>query len=274
MKVMSNNNHISGCSFSVEIPAYLYGEIGKREKSEFETHLSDCSKCIDELADLSFARFSVQEWRDAEFAHLETPLIKIPYERKNISDSTVSDSWLARLRQFVPLSPAWAAGGAMAALVIGVGLVLFAANVFQPAEIASVSNDNTANISVSPTTKIAVQQPEDVFSDIEKTENTAQRSPKPSNKNTESVQPVNARENKASEESKNTVVRVSENSPKNKSEKQISAGSSTNNRDNHKTAINPAPSKARQVRILDNYEEEEDNTLRLAELFEEIDTDK
>ena len=77
---MSNNNHISDCSFSAEIPAYLYGEIGNRGKSEFETHLSDCSNCIDELADLSFARFSVQEWREAEFAHLETPVMKSPYE--------------------------------------------------------------------------------------------------------------------------------------------------------------------------------------------------
>ena len=62
---MSNNNHISKCIYSAEIIAYLYGEIAKKEKSAFETHLPNCSNCTDELADFAFARFSVQEWRDA-----------------------------------------------------------------------------------------------------------------------------------------------------------------------------------------------------------------
>ena len=91
---MSNNKHISKCIYSADIVEYLYDEIGKREKSAFETHLSGCSNCTDELAAVSFARFSVQEWRDAEFANLKTPVIDIPFDRQmeKVMASTVSVS--------------------------------------------------------------------------------------------------------------------------------------------------------------------------------------
>jgi len=259
---MSNNNHISKCVYSAEIIAYLYGEIAKKEKSAFETHLANCSNCTDELADFAFARFSVQEWRDAEFAHLETPVIKIPFERKkvNISDSTVSDSWLARLRGLVSLSPAWAAASGAAALAVGLGLVFAAINIFQPAEIAENNNDNSVKIAVSPTTEIAVQKPEKVFSDNQKTESSPEQLPKSLNKK--------------SENSKNTVVKISENVRKNKSAKQFSENTPANNRTASKAADKAVPSKARQVPGLIAFEEDEDKTLRLAELFDEFDTEK
>lgn len=274
---MLNNKHISKCIYSAEVIAYLYGEIAEKEKSAFETHVADCSNCTDELADFAFARFSVQEWRDAEFARLETPVIKIPFERKsnNITDSTVSDSWLARLRGLVSLSPAWAtAGGAFAVLAIGLGLVLAAINIFQPAEVAKFNNDNSAKIAVSPTTEIAVQNPEKVFADNQKTESSPEQSPSSRNKNAEIIQSADALENKKSGSSKNTIAKISENIRSNKSAKQLSENAPANNRAALKTTNKTLPAKARQVPGLVAYEEDEDKTLRLAELFDEFDTDK
>jgi hypothetical protein len=273
---MLNNKHISKCIYSAEVIAYLYGEIAEKEKSAFETHVADCSNCTDELADFAFARFSVQEWRDAEFAHLETPVIKIPFERKsdNITDSAVSDSWLARLRGLVSLSPAWAtAGGALAVLVIGLGLVLAAINIFQPAEVAELNN-NSAKIAVSPTTEIIVQNPEKVFADNQNIKSSPEQSLSSRNKDAELIQPADAPENKKSGSSKNTIAKISENGRNNKSAKQFSENAPANNRAASKTADKTLPAKARQVPGLVAYEEDEDKTLRLAELFDEFDTDK
>ena len=261
---MLNNNHSSDCSFSAEILAYLYGEIGKREKSEFEEHLVNCSNCADALADSAFARFSVQEWRDAEFAHLETPLINIPYEL-NEANIIVSDSWLARLRQYVSLSPAWAmAGGAMAALAIGVGLVFAAINIFQPIEIAEVNNHNSAKIAVSPTTEIVAQKPE----------NFPEQSPELPNKNVDVIQFDVVRQNKPTSEPKNNKLTTSEVASENKNLKRNNGNVSTNYRVTAGTIKKTVPSKTRKVPGLVNFEEEEDNTLRLAELFAETETDK
>lgn len=261
---MLNNNHSSDCSFSAEIPAYLYGEISKGEKSKFEGHLVNCSNCADALADSAFARFSVQEWRDTEFAHLETPLINIPYER-NKANITVSDSWLACLRQYVSLSPAWAtAGGAMAALAIGVGLVFAAINIFQPAEISVVNNYNSAKIAVSPTTELAAQKPE----------NFPEQSPELPTKNVEVKQLDFGRRNKQASEPKNNKLITSNNASQNKIVKRNTEKISTNNRVTAGMVNKPIASKTRQVPALVNFEEEEDDTLRLAELFDKTETEK
>ncbi|HEY0659313.1 MAG TPA: hypothetical protein VGD05_12600 [Pyrinomonadaceae bacterium] len=274
---MSKNNHIDGCVYTAEILAYLYGEIGKREKFDFETHLPDCTNCTDALADSAFALFSVKEWRDTEFAHLETPVINVPYllEKEIITDASVSDSWLARLRRYVSLSPAWAtAGGAMAALAIGIGLVFAAMNISQTAEIAEVNKQNPAETAISPTTEIVVQNPTEITSGNQKPESNREQPPDSPDKNIKSIKPEMALKDKSFDSSENTVVKLSDNARKNKIVKQISEDVSANNRVDGKTTNKAAASKPRQAPGLVNFEDEEDNTLRLAELFEETDTEK
>jgi len=264
---MLNNNHNSDCSFSAEIPAYIYGEIGEREKSGFENHLENCSNCTDALADSAFARFSVREWRDAEFAHLKTPVVNIPYERKNII-SDVSDSWLARLRQYVSLSPAWAtAGGAMAVLAIGIGLVFAAVNLLQTVEVVEVYNQNSAKTAVSPTTQVIVQ----------KSEKFSEQSPEPPNKNVEPIQPEVARQdsrNRTIDGQKSNASKISSNAAPNKVVKRNPQNASTNNRLTAGTVNKTNPTKARQIPALVNFEDEEDKSLRLAELFDADETGK
>ena len=264
---MSNNNHNSDCSFSAEIPAYLYGEIGEREKSGFENHLENCLNCTDAMAELAFARFSVREWRDRKFVQLKTPVINIPYERKNIT-STVSDSWLARLRQYVSLFPAWATtGGAMAVLTIGIGMIFAAMNIFRPIEVAEVYNQNSAKTAVSPTMQLPVQNPGENF----------EQSSEPSNRTVEMVQPEVAHQNiqsKPSVAQKSNLLRISNNTAPNKIVKRNMENTSTNNRTTAGTLDKMAPAKPQQIPALVNFEDEDDKSLRLAELFDDSETGK
>ena len=79
---MLNNN--KECGFEDEIVSYMYDELGAAERTQFETHLVDCTSCTDEFAVVSFSRFSVFEWQKEEFAHLATPEIVIPYEARKV----------------------------------------------------------------------------------------------------------------------------------------------------------------------------------------------
>ena len=67
------------CSFEREIVPYIYRELGDSDYKRFEEHLADCSTCTDELAAVSYSRYSVYEYKREAFDHLATPLIHIPY---------------------------------------------------------------------------------------------------------------------------------------------------------------------------------------------------
>lgn len=112
-----NDIKIETCSSSADLVAYLYDELGTAERSLFETHLLDCGKCTDEFAELSFARLDVYEWHRDEFVPLETPRFVIPY-----SKAAAKKSWLDGLRGFLTSHGQWATAGgafALAAVVFG-----------------------------------------------------------------------------------------------------------------------------------------------------------
>lgn len=93
--------------------SYLYNEIGKFDRAKFELHLSDCQACTDEFAELSNARFSVYEWQKLEFAQLETPEIRIPYTLPTSEASYNSGLW-----SWFSYSPRFAVAGLAAAAVV------------------------------------------------------------------------------------------------------------------------------------------------------------
>ena len=76
---MLNNGNNERCGFDDAMISYIYDEITAAERRKFETHMVDCSVCTDEFAEISGARFSVFEWQKEAFAELETPRIVIPY---------------------------------------------------------------------------------------------------------------------------------------------------------------------------------------------------
>jgi hypothetical protein len=157
---MADKNHNSSCRFAETLISYLYGEeIGARERSQFESHVLGCAKCADELSAFGGVRSSVHKWRDLEFAPLATPSIELPFEtakankpRTLRSGETTSDSnsWLTNLREIFSFSKGWlAAATSLAALLVCAGLFYFAFSSFSNNSNA-VAVEGNKNSIVSP----------------------------------------------------------------------------------------------------------------------------
>ncbi len=123
---MLNNGNKNDCGFADDIVAYIYDEIGSAERGKFEKHLAGCTACTDEFAGVSNARFSVFEWQREEFAHLETPEIVIPYAPRPRRAETTG--FFAGFREMLTLS-GWSSAVMVAgALIICIGLGFAAMN--------------------------------------------------------------------------------------------------------------------------------------------------
>ena len=91
----------------------MYGELSGPEGSAFESHLLDCGECTDEFATISAARYEVYDWRKLAFDPLETPHFEIPFD----VDENFNPSWVDRIR--VAFASGWAAPAfALGALAI------------------------------------------------------------------------------------------------------------------------------------------------------------
>lgn len=267
----NNNHHNSECSFAAEIAGYIYGEIGKQEKSVFEAHLADCATCPEELADLMDIRFSINDWKQTEFAPLATPAIEIPYETRQNTDkreiAAVSVSWWSNLRQIFTLSPAWTTATALAAaLVVCLGLIFTIGKFSTDSEVAELEKNSVKPV-LSPTA--------DALSN-KNSEKTKETDAKTSAKTTEppTFQPPAASENNAGDVEKN-VVKIAERSPKTRAVTQNSGTKTTNNSANNANkSRNPqnSPVKNQQLPQINNIGDDEDDSLRLAELFDDLDT--
>ena len=270
---MLNHNHQnSGCDFSTDLVSYLYGEINQKEKSRFEAHLANCTACPIELAEFAAVQSAFGDWRQ-EFAQMPTPVIVIPYENAVFEKPFVSgdsESWRARIRRAFSFSPMWsAATAALAILIVCGSLFLFVKNVSQPEDIAEFSVSNNENISASPkpetnvdsVTEINLAQKELQTEKI--TSEQATKSPKILfDENVDIIESEAA----AKRISTKTVVKVND-SPKNT--KQTKKSSAAAQKD--KIFNQPVPNNIKAP-TLNNYEEIEDETLRLADLFAEVDT--
>lgn len=119
----TNNNH--KCGFADEIVSYIYDEITVADRRSFEAHLASCSMCTDEFAAVSNARFSVFEWQKTEFARLSTPEIVIPYaaKQKNAGEGS-SAGLLADFREFFAVLGRPMMAAAALVLCIGFGFLV------------------------------------------------------------------------------------------------------------------------------------------------------
>ena len=118
---MMVNKTDNTCSFGGDMLAYLYDELSSDGRERFETHLEDCTHCIDEFAELSEARYSVYEWKNVEFAPLATPRFVVPVE-----EAGAGVSWLDSIRAVFGFNGTAAIAGGFAVLVLGVfGIAMF-----------------------------------------------------------------------------------------------------------------------------------------------------
>ncbi len=250
--MLDTNHQNSSCAFAEQIVSYLYSEADRQSKAKFELHLTTCADCSDELAGFGFVRSSVQEWRNEEFLQLAIPAMEIPFEKFSeiVISPTEKRSWLADLRQLFTLSPAWTtAATAFAALAICVGLTLVAVNFSGTADVAGNNKITPEKSVVSPSIENKNGQKLENISD-ETAKNAPQAAPK------------------------NLIVKVSNKAQKVPKIETVARNSSisasvrkTKNINNiNKTTV----AKNRQVLKLADFDEVEDNSLRLSDLMAEV----
>ncbi len=102
------------CKFSADMVPYMYAELSAASSSAFESHLIECGACTDEFAAMSNARYEVYDWKRLEFDPIATPKFAIPFQSESHS---VASSWIEKVRTAV--SGSWAIPGvAFAGLAI------------------------------------------------------------------------------------------------------------------------------------------------------------
>ncbi len=253
---MRNNSPLNfNCEFAPDIVDFIYGETGDERRKVFSSHLINCSDCADEVAELSDITFSIRDWKSAEFDKLATPNIQIPYPMPVVTmadEKTVS--WLDSVKGFFRLSPVLS--GAMAVLLLGlmVGLGFFILDKNENQLVAETNSKNTFNPkpSASPEKSVGVEERNLAGTD------DSEMKPKVENKIiVDDVRPVEAK--KSESKQKMQAVRAVEKNPV------PNAATNTNN-DAKVTPVKKKP------RLNELPEETEDDSLRLADLFAELDT--
>ena len=266
---MLNNNHRNSiCAFAEPLISYLYDESGAAEKAEFETHLANCSACRNELAEFGAARTAMQEWRTLEFDILPTPAFEIPSPEHQIKMpvADVSPSWFAGWRQIFAFKPALAMSGLIVLIALfGIGLMSVRFQ-NQNGEIAE-NSANAGNLKIAddePMTAKIEESPKQIETVPETVE------PEKSNPSVASA-PLKSASKKpfSAPISPMTTIKDSTNAARNGAPEIIpSKAAPVTNRADSKSILT-ANSK---VPHLSDTEDEEDNSVRLADLFDEIGT--
>lgn len=273
---MSNNNHHNlQCGFAEELVSYLYGEINFAEKAEFEKHLDQCSNCDEELAAFGYVRSSINDWREEEFLALETPNIEIPYlvPQKIVGTSVNSNqsrSKLDGLRELFSHFSSWAtATTAFAAFAVFVGVTILIINFQSPTDVSRINEvNNETNTSLQKSNQIADSnslKPEDqIIKDIQ-VESKLNEDFQPETNSTpvEIETPL----------PKKAVALSSDKSPKYKVNTKINKKPNENLLADKNKILKQNRSKitvTENAPKLTDFSEEEDNSLRLADLFDEI----
>jgi hypothetical protein len=264
---MLHNNHKNpDCAFAEPLMSYLYDEIGVAEKSEFEAHLKNCAACQNELTEFGFARTAVQDWKIKEFDVLPTPIFQFPSNTaKTILTAESSASWIENFKHIFSFKPALAMS-ALAVLIVFAGITLFTVILSDDKQIAGkIDVQDAASTVVTPTIEklnVEPKQPDDKSSVSVNDKTVAPPEIKP----------------------KNPSVKVSDDKPSatNELSVKISVNKNKNNAlddaplPDVKAASKPNKKSAvvRKSRVptLTETEETEDDSVRLADLFDELDT--
>ena len=271
----NNNQKNSTCAFAEQIVSYLYGEANAKEKTVFETHLNSCAACTEEFAGFNSVHSTIIEWRNEEFLSLETPSIEIPYEKPRDffypeTDTKVSGNWLAEIRRVFSFSPALTASATFAIVIICLGIIFFANKSSNDGDVANVNSKNTEQLASSPKSGDENFRSNAPNVTSEKTTDVAA-----SEKETKPL--IAAAENNKRKTIPNSITTqkdlnikvsdVSRNSVKSQNREITSSKIKPSNNEIKK----PMFAQTGKLPTLNNVEEDEDKSLRLAELFEDGD---
>lgn len=112
----------SPCPREDQIVSYLYRELTPVETERFEAHLAACTSCVDDLAELSEPHLAVYEWRTNIFDKIPAPSIELPFEAKQLQNS---EDLLGRLTALLAGWPAGLRVGVAFAAVLIIGISAF-----------------------------------------------------------------------------------------------------------------------------------------------------
>ncbi|MEP7148816.1 MAG: zf-HC2 domain-containing protein [Acidobacteriota bacterium] len=248
-----NDLSFSECKFNPNMVPYLYGEMSGRERSAFESHLVACTLCTDEFASISNARYEVYDWKKLEFDPLETPRFEIPSEEFAAEGSVFG--WVEKLR--AGFATGWLVpSAALAALAIVSVFAALLISLPDNRQDIAAKNDNSNIAAVgSSTVTPATSDPEtaanseDEIQDVINNEirvDAADRQPK----RLRSSAPGHPRPRNPVVNAKLTQLHTSE-----------AKQATTRNLE-------------KSVPRLNEFADDEDTSLRLAELFENIEARK
>jgi hypothetical protein len=222
------------CKYSNGIVPYMYGESATSVATEFETHLLECQACTDEFAALSAARYEVYDWKKLEFDPLASPAIRIPF------GEVAEVSWIGKLR--AAFSTGWAMPvGALAGLAFLVVVLAVLAVSRQGGEILV---QNAGNTPANGQSKGKMPDPAPTAIPTSKEQSVEAGEPGPNAPRPTVVRDITPRRSVRTQQ----TVGPRATSPRTT------------------TAQTPTPPR------LNEFAEEKDDSLRLAQLFEDIDT--
>ena len=230
------SNKATKCTPSEELVALLYDELDRASRTVMENHLAACDACAGEFAELSFARLDVYEWHRDEFVEMATPRIVIPYE-----EVIVGTSWFDALAGVFAWPGRWATAGAAFAAVAIAALGFWAIS-SQPEERAAVNDD------------VKIVQ---------------------SNERPTAAPTPAAVESVPEGERRITPQKTPSASPKKQPGASVKANRLTPGPTKERPATGqPANARRQAAPRLNDFDDEDDTTLRLGDLLAEIDTRK
>jgi hypothetical protein len=237
--MFDSNKYSESCSFSEQIVSFIYDEMSEQEKSAFVNHSSKCVVCSEELSAFGTVHSEIVDWKRQEFLPLQTPEVRIPYVTVA---QEAKKPLFAGFFEFFSFSQVWVkTTTAFAMLVIFSGIAFFVFNsettdgtmAKQAVPISSPKPLPTADVKVPETT---ILEPEVVVN------------PKSPNA---PVKPVQA----------NARIK-SNNKPVSSTPKVEKATVRTTN-------SKPKVKRQQNVNLIES-DEDEDDSLRLSDLFDEI----
>jgi hypothetical protein len=251
---MKNGNHNRTDGHGAELVEYIYDEMETSRRDLFEQHLADCDRCSMELAAISDARLGVMEWRSSDFDPLATPAIEIPFdgsERQAFGPRASGLADIVRSIFQIPMTARIAAGLATAAVVVGI--VYYGGSgswstpeVTEVPKAPQVDAVNTTGMAADPTVDVA---------SAEQRREDSEAVPGPDQAVSTERQRRSLNRN-ISEPARRTPV-----------QRRRSVEPDTRIAKRQRSPVDVDGPKAPS---LSNFDETEDTTLRLAELFEEV----
>ena len=230
---MRDLKDINLCSNGGDLLAYLYDEMPAADRDSFELHLADCGTCIDDFAEISQGRYPVFEWKSLEFDPMPTPGFVMPAQATAIG-------FFDKLRAAFAIQRGFAFDGVAIAVLVAV-LVVYA-----------------FYLQSGPEKDVAVANPEPIASQTQRVIPPATTPEISSSARIENDEPERAMQKSSPKRS--APVKASALKPRPIQPVRTS---------DEKTQVKPQK-QLRQIPVLSVAEDDEDETLRLADMFDDI----